>query len=50
MLQRKHPHMPPSSRWEKLTLIVHIGRLTGRTSKARVRLSQGVLLFKPDRC
>ncbi len=48
IVQRKHPHVPPISRWEKLTLIVLVGKLTGLTSSARGRLSQVVLLFKPD--
>ncbi len=46
-LQRKHPHAPRISRWEKLTLVVLVGKLTGLTS-ARARLGQVVLLFKPD--
>jgi putative transposase len=48
ILQRKHSHAPHISRWEKLTLIVLAGKLTGMTSSARARLSEVVLLFKPD--
>ena len=45
ILQRKHPQPPRISRWEKLTLVVLAGKLTNR---ARARLGQVVLLFKPD--
>lgn len=48
ILQRKHPHAPRISRWEKLTLVVLAGKLTGLTTGARARLAQVVLLFKPD--
>ena len=48
MLQRKHPHAPRISRWDKLTVVVLAGKLTGLTTSARSRLSQAVLLFKPD--
>ena len=48
ILQRKQPRAPHISRWEKLTLVVFAGKLTGLTTGARVRLAQVVLLFKPD--
>ncbi len=48
ILQRTHPHTPRISRWQKLTLVVLVGKLTGLTNGARTRLSQVVLLFKPD--
>ena len=48
MLQRKQPRTPRISRWEKLTLLVLVGKLTALTTSARARLSQVVLLFKPD--
>lgn len=48
ILQRKHPHAPHISRWEKLTLVVLARKLTGLTTSVRSRLSQVVLLFKPD--
>ena len=48
ILQRNRPRPPRISRWEKLTLLVFAGTLTGMTSSARVRLSQVVILFKPD--
>ncbi len=48
ILQRKQPHPPCISRWEKLTLVVLAGKLTTLTSRARARLSHVVLLFKPD--
>lgn len=48
ILQRKQPHPPRISRWEKLTLVVLARQLTGRTTSVRTRLSQVVLLFKPD--
>src|SRR3712207_864156 len=48
ILQRKQPHAPRISRWEKLTLVVLVGKLTGLQTSARTRLSQVVLLFKPD--
>jgi hypothetical protein len=48
MLQRKQPHTPRISRWEKLMLLVLAGKLTMLTSSTRVRLGQVVLLFKPE--
>jgi len=48
ILQRKHPHAPRISRWEKLTVVVLARELTGLTASAHRRLSQVVLLFKPD--
>ncbi len=50
ILQRKRPHAPHISRWEKLTLVVLVGKLTGLKMSARTRLSEVVLLFKPDTC
>jgi len=48
ILQRKQPRPPRISRWEKLTLLVLANKMTGMTSSTRSRLSQVVLLFKPD--
>ena len=48
ILQRKEPRPLRISRWEKLTLLVLADKLTGMTNSARSRLSQVVLLFKPD--
>ena len=48
ILQRKQPHPPRISRWEKLTLLVLAGKLTALTTRARARLGQVILLFKPD--
>ncbi len=48
ILQRKQPHSPRISRWEKLTLVVLVGKLTGLTTSARSRLGHIVLLFEPD--
>ena len=48
ILQRKHHQAPRISRWEKLTLVVLAGKLAGLTNLARARLSQVILLFKPD--
>ncbi len=48
ILQRKQPYPPRLSRWEKLTLVVLVGKLTALTTRARARLGQVVLLFKPD--
>jgi putative transposase len=48
MLQRKQPRTPRISRWEKLPLLVLAGKLTDVTTRARARLGQVVLLFKPD--
>ena len=48
ILQRKQPRPPPLSPWEKLTLVVLARKLMGLTTSARSRLSQVVLLFKPD--
>jgi hypothetical protein len=48
ILQRKQPRLPRISRWEKLTLVVLARKLTARMTSARSRISQVVLLFKPD--
>ncbi len=48
ILQRKQSHPLRISRWEKLTLVVLAHKLTGLTASTRTRLSQVVLLFKPD--
>ncbi|HSH79765.1 MAG TPA: hypothetical protein VLA19_14670 [Herpetosiphonaceae bacterium] len=48
ILQRKWPHPPRIARWEKLTLVVLVRKLTALTTSARSRLSQVVLLVKPD--
>ena len=49
ILQRKQPRAARISRWEKLILLVLVGNLTGLTTSARMRLSQLVLLVKPDK-
>jgi len=48
ILQRKQPRAPRISRWEKLTLVILASKLTGMTNRTRARLSQVVLLFKPE--
>src|SRR4028118_1127411 len=48
ILQRKQPHVPRISRWEKLTLVLLARNLTGLATSARSHISQVVLLFKPD--
>jgi hypothetical protein len=48
ILQRNQPRAPRISRWEKLTVLVLASKLTAMTNSARTRLSQVVLLFKPD--
>ncbi|HSH77553.1 MAG TPA: integrase core domain-containing protein [Herpetosiphonaceae bacterium] len=48
ILQRKHPHPPRLSRWEKLGLAVLAAKLTAAGGGARSRLNQIVLLFKPE--
>jgi len=48
LLQRKQPRTPRISRWEKLTLLVLARKLTSLTHSATVRLSEVVLLFKPE--
>jgi len=48
ILQRKQPRAPRISRWEKVTLLVLAGKLTTLTTSARSRISQVVLLFKPE--
>ena len=48
ILQRKQPRLPRISRWEKRTLVVLARNLTGLTTSVRGRLSQVVLLCKPD--
>ena len=48
ILQRKHPHPPRISRWEKLALAVLAAELTAVGSSARHRLGQIALVFKPE--
>ena len=48
ILQRQQPHPPRISRSEKVTLVVLAGKLAALTTRARTRLSQVVILFKPD--
>ncbi|CAA9225304.1 MAG: hypothetical protein AVDCRST_MAG93-629, partial [uncultured Chloroflexia bacterium] len=48
ILQRKQPRAPRVSRSEKLTLIVLVSKLTMVTGRARSRIGQVVLLFKPE--
>ena len=48
ILQRNQPRAPRLDRWEKLTLLVLVSKLTTLTTSARARLGQLVLLFKPD--
>ena len=48
MLQRTHPRAPRISLWEKLTLLVLVGKLTTLTNRTRARLDQVVLLVKPE--
>ena len=48
ILQRNKPRVPRVSRWEKLTLIVLVSKLTTMTSSARARIGQVVLLVKPE--
>ncbi len=48
MLQRQQPRVPRLSRWQKLTLLVLVRKLRAMTTSARGRLSQIVLLFRPD--
>jgi putative transposase len=48
ILQRKQPRSPRISRWEKLTLVLLVSKLTTLSTSARARLTQVVLLFKPD--
>ena len=40
ILQRRQPHSPRISRWEKLTAVVLAGNLTTMTTRARARRSQ----------
>ena len=48
ILQRNQPRAPRISRWEKLTLLVLVSKLTTMTNGARARLGHVVLLFKPE--
>ena len=48
ILQRKHPHPPRLSRWEKRTLLVLAGPLTRLTYSAGTRIGQRVFRFKPE--
>ena len=48
ILQRKQPHPPRISHWEKLTLVVLAGKLTTLTNGARTRLGQVLFLVRPE--
>src|SRR4051794_26405605 len=48
ILQRKQPHPPRIFRRQKLILLVLTGKLTELSTKARVHISQVILLVKPD--
>src|SRR4051794_29841116 len=48
LLQRRLPHSPRLSRWEKLTLAVLVARLGDLVASSRVRLSRAVLLVRPE--
>ena len=48
ILQRKHPHPPRLSPYEKLGLAVLAARLTAFGRTGRNRLVPAVLVFKPD--
>ena len=48
ILERKQRHPPRITRWEKLTLAVLAAWLKGRTALGRSRLTEVMLLFKPD--
>ncbi len=45
ILQRHQHHVPRSSRWEKLTLLVLLSKVMEVTNSARGRISQVVLFF-----
>jgi hypothetical protein len=48
ILQRRYPHPPRLSYWDKLGLTVLAARLVALSSTGRSRLAQVMLLFKPD--
>jgi transposase InsO family protein len=48
ILHRKQPRAPRISRWEKRTFVILARKLTGLTTSGPARLTQVVLLFKPD--
>ncbi len=48
ILQRKQPRPPRISRWEKLALLVLARKLITLSNRARGKLGQVVLLFKPE--
>ncbi len=48
ILQRKHPHPPRISRWEKLSLLIVTGKLTALTNSGHTRLGQVIVLVKPE--
>ncbi len=47
-LQRKYPHPPRISRWQKRTLVILARNLTKLTNRGRTQRSYIMLLFKPD--
>lgn len=48
ILQRRQPHAPRISRWEKLTLPVLAAKFTPLGHSAHAKLSEVTILFKPD--
>ncbi len=50
ILQRKQPHPPRISRWEKLTRVVLAGKLTTMPNRARARLSKSSSCSSRTRC
>jgi hypothetical protein len=48
LLQRRVPHPPRLSRWEKLTLAVLVAKLRRSVAGAQGRLARAVLLVQPE--
>ena len=48
MVERKQPRGPHLPRWQKVPLAALAMRLKGKTTQAREKLEESVLLFRPD--
>ncbi len=48
IVERKQPRGPHIPRWQKVPLVALAMQLKGKTTQAREKLEESVLLFKPD--
>ena len=46
--ERKQTRGPQIARWQKVPLVALVMQLKGKTTHAREKLEESVLLFKPD--